>query len=489
MRKFYRLTLLVLAVVMSSQMAFGQYASEYTGGLKVKLNESGSKYIRFITWHQMWATTQLSNSALGDDFESSTEFLLRRSRFLAFAQINKRFLILTHFGLNNLNTARMGTASPIEPNGGNGVFFMHDAWVEYTVFNKLLHIGGGLHYWNGTSRLTNQSTLNFMTLDAPGHNWATIGITDQFARHLGFYAKGMLGRFEYRVAVNQAIQNNSAGLAGRTSDLFQIDRRLVEGETVNVFTGTNPDNGLATFEAQEIDSAMVDVFTGYRANRAVYRNPNNPGGGYVFNGYFNYQFLDKESNVLPYYVGTYLGAKRVLNVGAGFFHHQNGASFFEETDNPNAEPIIVSPTTFAFDVFYDAPLGKRMAISAYGSFTNHDWGPNFAGSPDPARMGGVGGALGGAGTGNIIYGQAGLALPEISEQAGRFQPYVHFTQRNLEATEDFDAQSNQLGIGLIWYEAGHNSKITLEYQRNQAAAQTGDPTVTSLLPMQMVIFL
>ena len=451
MRKFYRLTLLVLAAVMSCQLAFGQYASEYTGGLKVKLNESGSKYIRFITWHQMWSTTTLSNSA-DPNFESSTDFLLRRSRFLAFAQINKRFLILTHFGLNNLSPALMGPASPSGNNGGNGVFFMHDAWVEYTVLPGNLYIGGGLHYWNGISRLSNQSTLNFMTLDAPGHNWANIGITDQFARHLGFYAKGKLGRFEYRMALNQAIQNNSAGLAGRVDQL-----RIMEGSDT----------------------------LGFQTDRAVYENPNDPGGGYVVNGYFNYQFLDQESNVLPYYVGTYLGAKRVFNIGAGFFYHQDGASYFETANDPNADPTIVSPFTFSVDAFYDAPLGgSGMALAAYASFTNHDWGPNFAGDAP-----GVNGALGGAGTGNIIYGQVGLALPEISEKAGRFQPYVHFTQRDLEATREFDAQSNQLGVGLNWYEAGHNSKITLEYQRNQAAAETGDPTVSSLLRLQMVIFL
>lgn len=462
MRKFYRLTLLVLAAVMSCQLAFGQYASEYTGGLKVKLNESGSKYIRFITWHQMWATTNLSNSA-DPDFSPSTEFLLRRSRFLAFAQINKRFLILTHFGLNNLNPALMGTASPSGNNGGNGQFFMHDAWVEYTVFDKLLYIGGGLHYWNGISRLSNQSTLNFMTLDAPGHNWANIGITDQFARHLGFYAKGKLGRLEYRVAVNQAIQNNSAGLAGRVAGLSTIQEQINGDDTVLV--------------------------AGNLPNRAVYENLQDQGGGYVFNGYFNWQFLDKESNVLPYYVGTYLGAKRVLNLGAGFFYHQEGASYFENFTDTAA--TVVDPVTFSADIFYDAPLGgSGMALAAYASFTNHDWGPNFAGAPfDDDGNQVYGGALGGAGTGNIIYGQVGLALPEISEKAGRFQPYVHFTHRDLDATREFDAQSNQLGVGLNWYEAGHNSKITLEYQRNQAAAETGDPTVESLLRLQMVIFL
>jgi hypothetical protein len=32
-------------------------------------------------------------------------------------------------------------------------------------------------------------------------------------------------------------------------------------------------------------------------------------------GYFEYQFLDQEANVLPYKVGSYLGTKKVFNIG------------------------------------------------------------------------------------------------------------------------------------------------------------------------------
>lgn len=31
-----------------------QYASEYDGGLVVKLNPEGNKYVRFILWGQTW---------------------------------------------------------------------------------------------------------------------------------------------------------------------------------------------------------------------------------------------------------------------------------------------------------------------------------------------------------------------------------------------------------------------------------------------------
>jgi hypothetical protein len=49
-------------------------------------------------------------------------------------------------------------------------------------------------YITGTEfRLNNQSTLNLMTLDNQRQAWATLGLSDQFARHIGVYAKGALG--------------------------------------------------------------------------------------------------------------------------------------------------------------------------------------------------------------------------------------------------------------------------------------------------------
>ena len=76
--------------------------------LKVNLNKDGSKYVRFILWNQIWATTNNLNTAEDSDWEvNQVNFSLRRSRMLAYAQISDRFLILTHFGLNNLSAGNM----------------------------------------------------------------------------------------------------------------------------------------------------------------------------------------------------------------------------------------------------------------------------------------------------------------------------------------------------------------------------------------------
>ncbi len=138
-------------VSLAAKAQYSPYSPDYEGGLKITLNDEGTKYLRFLTWHQTWATFS----------GVQVDFRLRRSRFLAFAKINERFLILTHFGVNNLRTKEMTTAAPLPSASGNGCFFMHDTWADITVFKGLLNVGGGLHYWNGISRLNNQSTLNF----------------------------------------------------------------------------------------------------------------------------------------------------------------------------------------------------------------------------------------------------------------------------------------------------------------------------------------
>lgn len=425
MKIYFRLFTLSVLTLLLNLSTPAQENRDFQDGIRINLNNDGSQYLRMITWHQMWATFQKNDLS-----EIQSDFLLRRSRILMFGKIGDRFLINTHIGLNSLSPQKLEKA------GGNASFVLHDAWLQYTVIKGKLDIGGGLHYWNGISRLTNASTLKFLTLDAPGHNWATMGATDQLARHLGFFAKGKLGRVDYRLAVNEALKNPSVGFDSHLNEATGVPQ--------------------------------------YVPHRAIYRNPERPGGGKVFQGYFNYQFLDQESNVLPYYAGTYLGTKKVLNIGGGFFHHVNGASSCDESGNL----ILHSPTSFGLDIFYDAPVGEKgLAISAYGSLVHHNWGPDFTGG------------TGGTGTGEIYHGQTGLLLPAFTK-AGKFQPYIHGTLRDLDAYDEFEKPlSNSFGAGLNYYLAGQNAKITVEYQRNQTESISGVALPTRFVRVQAMVFL
>lgn len=44
--------IILMAGVLFSALTFGQGSPDYEGGLKVKINEDGSKYFRIISWAQ-----------------------------------------------------------------------------------------------------------------------------------------------------------------------------------------------------------------------------------------------------------------------------------------------------------------------------------------------------------------------------------------------------------------------------------------------------
>jgi hypothetical protein len=410
--------LLLLGFFLASfQFMNAQGSPDYTGGLKVKLNENGSKYLRIISWAQVQANYNTDQTFDSNGNENSKlNFNLRRARVLMFAQINKDFLILTHFGLNSLTS---NTLSPTGKGDGSQLFF-HDVWAQYNL-GKDHTIGAGLHYFNGISRANNQSTLNMLTLDNNRQSWATIGLSDQFARHLGVFAKGQFGKLQYRVAINDA---SVASLDGRTA--------IADGDAVY--------NGRATLGSKD--------------------------AGKTFAGYFDYHFLDEESNFLPYKVGTYLGEKKIFNVGAGFFLHPQGSVIDTGTANsPVLEGEDVS--MFAVDAFYDAPIGSDgSAITAYAVYQNNNYGRNYLFSA--------------YGTGNMVYGHVGYVI-KGDKLKTRYQPYASFGTHSYDAVKD---ARNTFGLGINAFMSGHHSKLTLEYKNEDFGVLN-----TNILSLQAMIYL
>ncbi len=401
-----RRLLLCLGFLVSLNVLYAQGSTEYTGGYKIKFNEDGSKYLRIIAWGQFWGQY---NDNVGPTTEQLS-FSVRRARLLTFTQLNKKFMILTHFGLNSLNG---NNTSPVGK-GDSAQLFFHDFWGEWNVA-KDFNIGAGLHYWNGISRLNNQSTLNMMTLDNNRQSWATIGLSDQFARHIGVYAKGKIGRLQYRIALNEA--------------------------------------GTSTLDNRD---PVVDGVTVYGGRRIL----GSRDAGKVFQGYFDYNFLDEESNFLPYKVGSYLGSKRVFNVGAGFFTHANGVV---ESNGQGANVNI-----FAIDAFYDAPIGdKNSAITAYAVYQSNDYGRNYN--------------FGAYSTGNMVYSHVGYLVSGDKDKT-RFQPYVSYQNRQIDAIND---NASRFGLGANVFMTGHHSKITFEY----ANSKVGSANSTNVFTVQAMIYL
>lgn len=399
-------TYLLAGLLLFALSGFSQGSPDYGAGMKFNLNEDGSKYMRVIAWGQMWA--QYNDNLPGD--KKAIEFSTRRARILTYAQITPKFMVLTHFGLNSLNADNM---SPLGKGESSQLFF-HDFWVQYSL-TKNHAVGSGLHYWNGISRLNSQGTLNFLTLDNNRQSWSTLGLSDQFARHQGVYAKGAFGKLQYRVSINEAI---TTGLDTRNT----------------------------------ADNANISIYGGRRVLGSK-------EAGMTYAGYFEYGFMDAESNFLPYRVGSYLGTKKVFNVGAGFFVHPKGSVMNDGTTNVGEDVSI-----FAVDAFYDVPLGdKKGAITAYATFQNNNYGTDYL--------------FNAYGTGNFIYGHVGYLLP--TEKLTKLQPYLSYGSNSYDAVAD---NRNVFGAGANLYMNGHNSKLTLEYKNEKFGAnETGTVTLQAMI--------
>lgn len=459
MKKLFSLVLFSLI----GNFSFGQGSPDYGSGLKINLDAEGKKSLRFILWNQIWVrNTNMNPGTMIADEPTDNAWSIgnRRLRVLAYAQISKRYMIVTHFGINN-QTFINGGDNGSTGTGGYGAgkkpgLFFHDAWNEYAVIlpeeskNFSLSLGGGLHYYMGLSRSTMASTLNFLTLDAPIFNWPLIENSDQFARQIGVFAKGKYGKFEYRLSANKPFATN-----------------------------VTPVNVTSANEAKAVD------------------NNGNPNLSTA--GYFEYQFFDQESNLLPYKVGTYLGTKKVFNIGAGFYHEKDGtrSSVNGEINKHNIRLLSV-------DAFADIPLGNaknKMALTAYGVYYNYDFGPNYlrnisimnVGSNDPNFTGnrsiaGPGNLQPMVGTGSIVHLQTGLLLPNQNEKPKlRIQPYVGYTHKKFDA---LDKSSDQMDIGANWFIDGHHAKVTTQYStRPTYESAEASPKSKGEFSLQLQIYL
>lgn len=455
------ITFIGLALISSS--LYSQGSPDYGNGLKLNLNPEGDKYVRLILWNQIWLrNTEMNPGTMVSDEATKNSWNIgnRRLRALAYAQISKRYMVLLHFGINNQTFINGGGSGSTGTGGyGNGKkpqMFFHDAWNEYAVVlpgeagKFSLSLGAGLHYYMGLSRMTMASTLNFLTVDSPIFTWPLIDNSDQFARQMGLFAKGKYGKFEYRFSLNKPFATNLA--------------------PVDV---TNP------------------------AARVAVDNNGNPE--FSKSGYVEYQFLDSESNLLPFKVGSYLGTKKVFNIGAGFYHQKDGT---RTSVNSQIEKHDIA--LYAIDAFADLPLGNaknKMALSAYAGFYNYNFGPNYlrnlgimnVGSNDPNFIGdkaiaGAGNLQPMIGTGNIYYLQAGLLLPNNADKPKiRIQPFVAYTNKNFKALEN---SSSQFDIGANWFIDGHHAKLTTQYStRPTYTSASAEPKSKGEFILQFQIYL
>ncbi len=400
----------------SIHSARAEYPAELDKGVKIDLG-SPDRFLRIMTWQQLWlryAEYNPGSLVRGQVREDGFDIGIRRSRLLLHGQMTKDLLLVLHAGINNQNTVGggfgLGTDGPKKPQ-----IFIHEAYGEYTVVGDHLALGGGLHYWNGVSRMASASTVSFLTTDAPIFNWPTIDKTDQFGMQLGVYAKGHFGNLEYRVALNKPFA-------------------VPEGK---------PDVGKTDYDPTS------DTWAGQ--------------------GYIKFDFLDRESNVLPYYAGTYLGKKRVWNIGAGAYYHPGSMAHLTLAGEQRRDDTLV----LGVDSFVDLPTGGGSAFTGYVNVVYQDFGPDYVrnigimnpslGTDEVAKksLNGAGNALPTVGTGTTYYAQAGFLLPDVLGKAGQLQPFAAMRLSNYEG---LDGPVVVPEAGVNWFVAGHHAKITLQYR-------------------------
>jgi len=423
-------------------------------GLKVYLSEDSSRYVKATGLAQIWFRYNQNNpgsNLFGTTKPETEDVGLRRVRYQTLAQINKHVFFYSQFGINNVNSVSARKSQ----------LFFHDVTAEYNVYKNYCVLGGGLSGWNGTSRFSSSAVGSILCMDLPTILETTNDVTDQFVRKMGVYAKGKIGNLDYRFsAANpypvQTASTNAIG-AGNVATLPAVS------------TATSSVNSQAAFN------------TAYFSTRAPAVN---------YQGYLMWQFLEKESNLTPYMTGSYLGKKKIFNIGAGFEFQKNAMMYRRNISDTALKFTAIKQ--FGLDVFYDCYLNKEKqnAITFYLAYLIYDFGPNYLRTSGPMNttngitanningtgaFSGTGNSFPLIGTGNVIYTQAAyLFKKDLLKKQGTLQPYASAIYGNYERLKDPLLVYN---VGVNWIMAGQNSKLSFDYQSRPIYQQdiaTGD---------------
>lgn len=272
----------------------------------------------------------------------------------------------------------------------------------------------GLNAWNGISRLSNVGYGKNFTLDNPTFNFPNIERSDQIGRQIGIFAHGNMKRINYRFSLAKA---------------FAFDR---------------PASDLPNI-ATEISSENLE-----------------------YKGYLFYQFWDQESFNTPFTSMSYLGTKKLLNIGFGFDYLPNSTMSKDES----GAQFFHNKLQLGLDFFLELPLNHDAVFTMYAVGYFYDFGPNYLRSTGIMNVG-IGGSLNGSplaqgggntsfsiGTGTIYYLSAAYMLPKSQKFSERIQPFAAINVRDFEALDEIAFCEH---IGLNYLVQGNQLKYSIEY--------------------------
>ena len=394
--------------------------------LRLKLNDDGSHFIKFTILGQLWFRYNESNpgtTVLKEPAKQTFDIGIRRLRFQLFGQLTDHTFFYIHFGQDNFNHLSPRKFTP----------FIQDALGEYKIKkgNESLIFGGGLTILNGLSRFTQPQLPNIMSMDIPIFTAPTFDLTDQFGRRLSLYARGQVGKLDYRVALSNPFLISTSG-----TTLPPLSQ--------NGFPLTPNSNF---------------VQQGYHMQ---------------YQGLLMWNFFEREPHVTPFMPGTYYGKKKVLNLEGGFITEKN-ATWSSSNGGQTAD--YHSLNCWSVAMFYDSYLNKEKAtaLNAYLGYFNSEFGPGYMryiGAMNPADgpaasatyfAGSHGNAFPMYGTGHIIYSQLGYLFKKdlFGEGKGTLMPYGTLQTASYDR---LDKKMTVFNLGVNWFIKNNSSKLTLDYQ-------------------------
>jgi hypothetical protein len=405
--------------------------------LRLKLNDDGSHYLKLTILGQLWFRYDQSNpgtTVLKEPTAETFDIGIRRARFQFYGQLTDHAFFYFQFGQDNFNYLAPRKFTP----------FIQDAMAEYKVKkgSEALSFGGGLSIISGLSRFTQPQLANIMSMDIPVFAQPTFDLTDQAARKLSIYARGQVGKLDYRLILSNPFPITTSSAI------------LLPG---------NPTTPYSNFAQQ--------------------------GNHIQYQGLLIWNFFDREPHVVAYMPGTYYGTKKVLNLEAGFIEQKNATwSSLDGGQTVNYHSL----NCLSVAVFYDAPLNKEKgtALNAYLGYFDTQYGPGYlryVGIMPPADglvasapylAGSQGNAFPMFGTGHVVYSQFGYLLDKdlFGKGNGTLMPYATLQTASYDR---LDKQMTIFDLGVNWFISGNTSKLTLDYQNRPVYSLAGNNLIRS----------
>ncbi len=356
---------------------------------------------------QVWLRHLETNpGTLSNDKEASVinDASIRRYRLKFYGEWDKRTRVTVQFGNNNFRFHPKNHTTPV----------LLDAYIEYEV-HRAFAFGLGKNAWTGLSRYSAPSTFSPLALDINFMAIPFVNIHDDFLRRYGAYAKGKVAVLDYRFSMSRPKKYPKASA---------------------------PKKGKGTWT----ESAK----------------------GWQYSTYLKYDFWEQEPNRSPFHPGTYLGKKRVFNIGAGYLFEAESTQSLKGGDT-----LFHDARSVAIDMFMELPTPSATAFTGYVAYIHHDFGPGFIrniGGNDPSTrsndkvsFNGKGNRAPIVGTGHSLYLQAAY-LKRFGDTTGHDKTLQAFIMVNGSSWEALDDMMLLYEAGCHYYLKGQWSKLSLVYQ-------------------------